>query len=176
MAVLGHNKQINFNVTPLGQDDVVLGIPWLRNHNPVIDWKNKKIEFMNCNCPWMNRLKEWDSGTLLWLTGWTDDYVKQLRGGLKTIRCILCDQDAATNMIIAVMKTLEQYWLRELSGWAPEMTEEYVMNVLIKEISENQMNNKTWGFKDNLDLWQFINWKWITVNSDLEVPEEYKRY
>ena len=33
MAVLGHKEQINFNMTPLGQYNVVLGIPWLRNHN-----------------------------------------------------------------------------------------------------------------------------------------------
>ena len=65
MAVLGHNKQINFDVTFLGQYDVVLGIPQLRNHNPVIDQKNKKIKFTNCNCPQMNRSEEWDSGTSL---------------------------------------------------------------------------------------------------------------
>ena len=39
MAVAGHLEWINFDVTPLGQYDVVLGIPWLRNHNPEIDWK-----------------------------------------------------------------------------------------------------------------------------------------
>ena len=27
MIVMGHNEQINFNMTPLGQYDVVLGIP-----------------------------------------------------------------------------------------------------------------------------------------------------
>ena len=37
MAVMGHLESINFNVTPLGQYDVVLGIPWLRNHNPIIN-------------------------------------------------------------------------------------------------------------------------------------------
>ena len=58
MAVMGHNKQINFNMTPLGWYDVVLGIPWLRNHNPAIDWVNEKIEFINCTCPQMNRLEE----------------------------------------------------------------------------------------------------------------------
>ena len=51
MAVMGHNKRINFDVTPLGRYDVVLGIPWLRNHNPAIDWKNERIEFTNCKCP-----------------------------------------------------------------------------------------------------------------------------
>ena len=65
MAIMGHNEWINFNVTPLGQYDVVLGIPWLRNHNPVINWKHKQIKFTNCTCPKTDRSEEWDSGTLL---------------------------------------------------------------------------------------------------------------
>ena len=51
MAVLGHKEQINFNVTPLGQYNVVLGIPWLRNHNPEINWRSGQIYFTNCKCP-----------------------------------------------------------------------------------------------------------------------------
>ena len=86
---------------------MVLGIPWLRNHNPVIDWKHEQIEFMNCTCPQTDRSEEWDSRTSLQLTGGTDDYTKQLRGGLKMIRCILSDWDAAINMIIAATKTSE---------------------------------------------------------------------
>jgi hypothetical protein len=38
MVVLGHVKQLNFDIVPMGWYDVVLGIPWLRNHNPAIDW------------------------------------------------------------------------------------------------------------------------------------------
>ena len=37
MAVMNHKEWINFNVTSLRQYDVMLGIPWLRNHNPEID-------------------------------------------------------------------------------------------------------------------------------------------
>ena len=37
MAVMDHLESINFNVTPLGQYDIVLGILWLRNHNPIIN-------------------------------------------------------------------------------------------------------------------------------------------
>ena len=51
MAVLGHQEWINFNVTPLGQYNVVLGIPWLRNHNLDINWKTGQIHFTNCKCP-----------------------------------------------------------------------------------------------------------------------------
>jgi hypothetical protein len=39
MVVLGHIKHLNFNIIPMGWYDVVLGILWLKNHNPAIDWK-----------------------------------------------------------------------------------------------------------------------------------------
>jgi hypothetical protein len=39
MVVLGHIKHLNFNIILMGWYDVVLRIPWLKNHNPVIDWK-----------------------------------------------------------------------------------------------------------------------------------------
>ena len=92
------------------------------------------------------------------------------------IRHISSDQDAAIRTIIAATKTSEQYWLSELPGWALEMTEEYATNTLVKEISENQTNNKMRSLEDSLDSWQFVDWKWIAANSDLEVPEEYERY
>lgn len=37
IVVLGYIKCLNFNIVPMGQYNVVLGIPWLRNHNPVIN-------------------------------------------------------------------------------------------------------------------------------------------
>jgi hypothetical protein len=39
MVVLGHIKCLNFDIILMGRYDVVLGIPWLKNHNLVIDWK-----------------------------------------------------------------------------------------------------------------------------------------
>jgi hypothetical protein len=39
---------INFDVTPLGEYDIVLGIPWLRYHNPTIEknlWRPPKHTF-----------------------------------------------------------------------------------------------------------------------------------
>ena len=33
MAVIGHLEHIDFNITLLGRYDIVLRIPWLRNHN-----------------------------------------------------------------------------------------------------------------------------------------------
>jgi hypothetical protein len=43
MVVLGHIKRLNFDIIPTGQYDVVLGIPWLKNHNPAIDWKTGSL-------------------------------------------------------------------------------------------------------------------------------------
>jgi hypothetical protein len=37
MVVLGHIKHLNFDIVPTGQYNVVLGIPWLKNHNPAIN-------------------------------------------------------------------------------------------------------------------------------------------
>jgi hypothetical protein len=37
MTVGDHVESIVFDVTPLGKYDAVLGIPWLRDHNPTIN-------------------------------------------------------------------------------------------------------------------------------------------
>jgi hypothetical protein len=37
MVVLGYVERLNFNIILMGRYDVVLGIPWLKNHNPVIN-------------------------------------------------------------------------------------------------------------------------------------------
>jgi hypothetical protein len=43
-----HVEMIEFVVTDLGPEDVVLGIQWLRQHNPEIDWKNGTLDFGRC--------------------------------------------------------------------------------------------------------------------------------
>jgi hypothetical protein len=39
IVILGHVERLNFNIILMGRYDVVLGIPWLKNHNLVINWK-----------------------------------------------------------------------------------------------------------------------------------------
>ena len=63
IAVLGHKEQINFNVIPLEQYNIVLGIPWLRNHNLEINWRSGQIYFMNYKCPRITE-SEKESNTL----------------------------------------------------------------------------------------------------------------
>jgi hypothetical protein len=38
MSVYGYLELIKFNVLETGDYDIVLGILWLRKHNPSIDW------------------------------------------------------------------------------------------------------------------------------------------
>ena len=36
--------KVAFLVTDLGSDDVIIGIDWLRFHNPEIDWNGGKVQ------------------------------------------------------------------------------------------------------------------------------------
>jgi hypothetical protein len=36
-----------FYVTALGDQSLILGLPWLEKHNPIIDWTEKTLEFQN---------------------------------------------------------------------------------------------------------------------------------
>ena len=89
------------------------------------------------------------------------------------IRRIPSDQDAATKMIIAAMKTSEQHWLSELLGWALEMTEEYAANAFTKDMTKKS-DNEVYQLKDDPESWELVNWKAIAATTDLEVPKEYK--
>ncbi|EKV17987.1 Retrotransposon polyprotein, putative [Penicillium digitatum PHI26] len=50
MSVHRHPELIKFNVLETGDYDIVLGIPWLRKHNPSIDWQSGEITFNRCEC------------------------------------------------------------------------------------------------------------------------------
>lgn len=43
-----HEEQVHFSVTDLGEDDVILGLPWLRKHNPEIDWAKGRMFLKRC--------------------------------------------------------------------------------------------------------------------------------
>ena len=50
LAIQQHHKEITLDVTNIASHDIMLGIPWLRQHNPVIDWKKGVLKFEECNC------------------------------------------------------------------------------------------------------------------------------
>ena len=44
----GHGEWISLEPTPLAKYDIVLGIPWLRKHDPDIRFRTEKITFRRC--------------------------------------------------------------------------------------------------------------------------------
>lgn len=45
-----HEEEITLDITKLGQYPIILGIPWLRHHNPNIKWSDHSITFDSDYC------------------------------------------------------------------------------------------------------------------------------
>ena len=43
-----HHEQLSFNITNLGRKPMIIGINWLREHNPEIDWNSGTLQFNQC--------------------------------------------------------------------------------------------------------------------------------
>jgi hypothetical protein len=50
MTIRGHSELIQFDIIPTGQHGCVLGTPWIRTHNPDINWNTNEITFNRCDC------------------------------------------------------------------------------------------------------------------------------
>ena len=50
LDINGHQEHLTAFVTKLGHYPLVLGIPWLRHHNPRIDWERNTIDFVSPRC------------------------------------------------------------------------------------------------------------------------------
>jgi len=48
--ISGYRELATFQVANLENHEVILGMPWLREHNPTIDWKDKRITFNSERC------------------------------------------------------------------------------------------------------------------------------
>ena len=45
MKVGNHAETLTFDIVPLGKHNIVLGLPWLQWHNPMIHWTSGKDHF-----------------------------------------------------------------------------------------------------------------------------------
>ena len=45
IAIQQHNEVASFDIFEIATHDFILGMPWLKKHNPVVDWKNKQLRF-----------------------------------------------------------------------------------------------------------------------------------
>ncbi|ESK83046.1 hypothetical protein Moror_11724 [Moniliophthora roreri MCA 2997] len=43
--IAGKDFKENFMISGIGNEDMILGLPWLRYHNPMIDWETGEIQF-----------------------------------------------------------------------------------------------------------------------------------
>jgi len=51
--ISSHRELATFQVANLQNHEVILGMPWLREHNPTIDWNDKRITFNSeRSTPW----------------------------------------------------------------------------------------------------------------------------
>ena len=46
----GHVSDVQFDIATTGKHEAILGMPWIREHNPEIDWISNEIRFGRCNC------------------------------------------------------------------------------------------------------------------------------
>jgi hypothetical protein len=44
----GHTERVIFAVTNLGKQKMILGLPWLREHNPEVNWKSGEVKMSRC--------------------------------------------------------------------------------------------------------------------------------
>lgn len=45
LAIQRHHEELTFDVVGMATHDVILGMPWLKKHNPVIDWRRGVLTF-----------------------------------------------------------------------------------------------------------------------------------
>lgn len=50
VAIHKHHEELTFDIVGMATHDVVLGMPWLKKHNPMINWKKQVLEFERCGC------------------------------------------------------------------------------------------------------------------------------
>ncbi|KAI5448775.1 hypothetical protein NCC49_006605 [Naganishia albida] len=43
MTMDGHQEQVSFLATAIGKHQVILGLPWLERHNPVVNWVRRQV-------------------------------------------------------------------------------------------------------------------------------------
>jgi hypothetical protein len=44
----GHQEHAVFAVTCIGKEDLILKLPWLKKHNPEMDWTTEIVKMLCC--------------------------------------------------------------------------------------------------------------------------------
>jgi hypothetical protein len=140
MVVLGHVECLNFDIIPMGRYDVVLGIPWLRNHNLAINWNINQIQF-KCECPRQDRSQGETRALRRVGVKRKNNNAKQLKGEPKKAAT-----SQRTTAVLAATKPSQRIAMIELPGWAPEQDSDYA-DIMTPENDETD----DWGSEPGTD-------------------------
>jgi hypothetical protein len=50
LCISKHAKKIVFNIISTPHHPIILGLPWLEAHNPIIDWRSRTLTFSTHRC------------------------------------------------------------------------------------------------------------------------------
>jgi hypothetical protein len=50
VAINNHEETVRLQCITIGNSSVIVGLPWLRKHNPAIDWKENRVSFSSEYC------------------------------------------------------------------------------------------------------------------------------
>jgi hypothetical protein len=50
ITISKHTERAKLDVTQLENHEIILGMPWIKKHNPIIDWVKGMISFDRCEC------------------------------------------------------------------------------------------------------------------------------
>ncbi len=49
IAIQQHHEELTFDIVGMATHDIVLGMPWLKQHNPEVDWNTRVLRFAQCD-------------------------------------------------------------------------------------------------------------------------------
>ena len=76
----GKIMEVTFWVAGIGSSDLLLGLPWLRQYNPRVDWSELKVEFPDQERPVQTTMRR------------REPTVRPQRGGINQIEVLCCYQ------------------------------------------------------------------------------------
>jgi hypothetical protein len=50
MTIGGHSEMLTFDIALLGKHNIILGLPWLQQHDPIVHWSSGKLTFASDYC------------------------------------------------------------------------------------------------------------------------------
>ncbi|KAI9034793.1 retropepsin-like aspartic protease/reverse transcriptase [Aspergillus affinis] len=169
MVVKGHFEYISFDVTPLGRYNVVLGIPWLRDYNPEIDWKTESLQFTKCECPRQGQMKKASEAKRRAQGQASRADAKRSRGRPTDMLTEDAEQVDTAVAVMAATKPTGKEWLARLSGWAPDTRQEYANTMATTEYNTE--------LHEQIESWQMIDATELAASKEVQqLPDKYERF